>query len=159
MSQEPLAHRPDKPALLVGVLLLAVAAIVGHDASNQTITSNYGLGPTAMPYVVCAGLVMLGLAHLVVAFREGLPRPEEADRGALLWIAAGLAGLIASIALGGGFVLATTLVFACTARGFGRRAFLVDAIIGFVLGLAIFLIFAKLLTLLLPSGPFEQLFL
>lgn len=159
MSQEPLAHRPDKPALLVGVLLLAVAAIVGYDASTQTITSNYGLGPTAMPYVVCAGLVLLGLAHLVVAFREGLPRPDEADRGALLWIAAGLAGLIASIALGGGFVLATTLVFACTARGFGRRAFLVDAIIGFVLGLVIFLVFAKLLTLILPSGPFEQLFL
>ncbi|WP_186418857.1 tripartite tricarboxylate transporter TctB family protein [Bosea sp. CS1GBMeth4] len=159
MSQEPLAHRPDKPALLVGLLLLAVAAIVGYDASTQTITSNYGLGPTAMPYVVCAGLVVLGLAHLVVAFREGLPRPEEADRSALLWIAAGLAGLIASIALGGGFVLATTLVFACTARGFGRRAFLVDAIIGFVLGLVIFLVFAKLLTLILPSGPFEQLFL
>lgn len=159
MSQEPLAQRPDKPALLVGVLLLAVAAIVGYDASTQTITSNYGLGPTAMPYVVCAGLVMLGLAHLVVAFREGLPRPDEADRGALLWIAAGLAGLIASIALGGGFVLATTLVFACTARGFGRRAFLVDAIIGFVLGLVIFLVFAKLLTLLLPSGPLERLLL
>lgn len=159
MSQEPLAHRPDKPALLVGVLLLAVAAIVGYDASTQTITSNYGLGPTAMPYVVCSGLVMLGLAHLVVAFREGLPRPDEADRGALLWIAAGLAGLIASIALGGGFVLATTLVFACTARGFGRRAFLVDAIIGFVLGLVIFLVFAKLLTLLLPSGPLERLLL
>lgn len=159
MSQEPLAHRPDKPALLVGVLLLAVAAIVGYDASTQTITSNYGLGPTAMPYVVCSGLVLLGLAHLVVAFREGLPRPDEADRGALLWIAAGLAGLIASIALGGGFVLATTLVFACTARGFGRRAFLVDAIIGFVLGLVIFLVFAKLLTLLLPSGPLERLLL
>lgn len=159
MSHEPLAHRPDKPALLVGVLLLAVAAIVGYDASTQTITSNYGLGPTAMPYVVCAGLVALGLAHLVVAFREGLPRPDEADRSALLWIAAGLAGLIASIALGGGFVLATTLVFACTARGFGRRALLVDAIIGFVLGLVIFLVFAKLLTLLLPSGPLERLLL
>ena len=159
MSQEPLAHRPDKPALLVGVLLLAVAAIVGHDASPQPITSNYGLGPPAMPYVVCGGLVLLGLAHLFVAFREGLPKPEEADKTALLWIAAGMTGLIASIGLGGGFVLATTLVFACTARGFGRRAFVVDAIIGFVLGLVIFLVFAKLLTLILPSGPFEQLFL
>ena len=79
MSQEPLAHRPDKPALLVGVLLLAVAAIVAHDASTQTITSNYGLGPTAMPYVVCGGLAILGLAHLFVAFREGLPKPEEAE--------------------------------------------------------------------------------
>jgi putative tricarboxylic transport membrane protein len=35
----------------------------------------------------------------------------------------------------------------------------VDAAIGFVLGLAIFLVFAKLLTLLLPAGPLERLFL
>lgn len=159
MTTERTARGADKPALLVGVLLLAAAVIVGHDASQQTITSNYGLGPTAMPYVVCTGLTILGLSHFIVAFREGLPKPEAADRSALLWIAAGLTGLIASIALGGGFVLATTLVFACTARGFGRRAFVVDAIIGFVLGLAIFLIFSKLLTLILPAGPFERLFL
>jgi putative tricarboxylic transport membrane protein len=41
----------------------------------------------------------------------------------------------------------------------GRQALLVDAAIGFVLGLVIFLVFAKLLTLILPSGPLEQLFL
>lgn len=159
MTTERTARGADKPALLVGVLLLVAAAVVFYDASQQTITSNYGLGPTAMPYVVCGGLTILALGHFIAAFREGLPKPEAADRSALLWIAAGLAGLIASIALNGGFVLATTLVFACTARGFGRRAFLTDAIIGFVLGLAIFLIFAKLLTLILPAGPFEQLFL
>lgn len=149
----------DKPALVVGILLLFVAAVVGYDAAGQTITSNYGLGPTAMPYVVCIGLTVLGLSHFVVAFRDGLPKPETADRAALFWIAAGMTGLVASIALNGGFVLATTLVFACTARGFGRKAFLIDAIIGFVLGFAIFLIFAKVLTLILPAGPFEQLFL
>jgi len=159
MTNDASSRSPDKPALIVGVLLLIVAAVVWYDASQQTITSNYGLGPTAMPYVVTAGLAILGLSHFVVAFREGLPKPDQADRGALLWIVAGLVGLIASIGFGGGFVLAITLVFACTARGFGRRAFLVDAIIGFVLGLAIFLIFAKVLTLILPAGPFEQLFL
>jgi len=159
MNDASMTKGADKPALVVGILLLFVAAVVGYDASGQTITSNYGLGPTAMPYVVCTGLTVLGLCHFVVAFRDGLPKPESADRTALFWIAAGMAGLIASIALNGGFVLATTLVFACTARGFGRRAFVIDAIIGFVLGLAIFLIFAKVLTLILPAGPFEQLFL
>ena len=39
----------DRPALIVGLLLLAAAAIVAFDASRQTITSNYGVGPTAMP--------------------------------------------------------------------------------------------------------------
>ncbi len=156
---EKLTQGADRPALVVGLLLLIVAALVGYDASQQTITSNYGVGPTAMPYVVCIGLVALGLAHFFVAFREGLPQPEEADSKALLWIAGGLVFLIACIALGGGFIIAITVVFACTARGMGRQGLLVDAAIGFVLGLAIFLIFAKLLTLILPAGPLERLFL
>ena len=159
MTNETRTQGANKPALIVGVLLLIVAALVGYDASQQTITSTYGVGPTAMPYVVCAGLVMLGLAHFFVAFREGLPEPEEADRNALLWIAGGLVFLIACIGLGGGFSIAIAVVFACTARGMGRQALLVDAAIGLVLGLAIFLVFAKLLTLILPSGPLERLFL
>lgn len=158
MTNERMNQGPDRPALVVGVLLLLVAAVVFYDASQQTITSTYGVGPTAMPMVVTAGLVILGLAHLIVAFRDGLPKPEASDSGALLWIVAGLVALIACIALGGGFIVAITIVFACTARGFGRRAFLVDAIIGFVLGTVIFLVFAKLLTLLLPMGPLERLF-
>lgn len=159
MTNEKLARGADRPALIVGLLLLALAGVVYYDASQQTITSNYGVGPTAMPYVACAGLVLLGLSHLFVAFRDGLPRPEEADRGALLWIIGGLVGLIACIALGGGFTIAVTILFSFTARGFGRRALAVDAAIGFGLGLTIFLVFAKLLTLLLPAGPLERLFL
>ncbi|WID96164.1 tripartite tricarboxylate transporter TctB family protein [Bosea vestrisii] len=147
----------DRPALVVGFLLLAVAAIVAFDASRQTITSNYGVGPTAMPYVVCAGMVLLGLAHLFVAFRDGLPKPEVADGRALLWIVGGLVGLIACIALGGGFIVATAILFSCTARGFGRDALLVDIVIGLVLGTAIYLLFLKLLTLSLPTGPLEAL--
>nr|WP_047582152.1 tripartite tricarboxylate transporter TctB family protein [Methylobacterium sp. ZNC0032] len=159
MTNETRTQGANKPALLVGVLLLIVAALVGYDASQQTITSTYGVGPTAMPYVVATGLVILGLSHFVVAFREGLPQPEEADSQALLWIAGGLAFLIACIGLGGGFIIAITVIFACTARGMGRQALLVDAAIGFVLGLVIYLVFAKVLTLILPSGPLERLFL
>lgn len=159
MTNDTRTQGANKPALVVGVLLLIVAALVGYDASQQTITSTYGIGPTAMPYVVMVGLIVLGLAHFVVAFREGLPEPEEADTNALLWIAGGLIFLIACIGLGGGFIIAIAAVFACTARGMGRQALLVDAAIGFVLGLVIFLVFAKLLTLILPSGPLERLFL
>ena len=159
MTNDTRAQGANKPALVVGALLLIAAALVGYDASQQTITSNYGVGPTAMPYVVAAGLVILGLVHFAVAFREGLPQPEEADNQALLWIAGGLIFLIACIALGGGFTIAIAAVFACTARGMGRQALLVDFAIGFVLGLAIFLVFAKVLTLILPAGPLERLFL
>lgn len=157
MANETITRRIDRPALVVALLLFACAGIVANDAASQTIVSTYGLGPTAVPYVVSICLAVLGLAHLVVAFKDGLPRPDPADGGAVLWITIGLVGLVACIAFGGGFIIATAMIFAFTARGMGRRAFLVDAVIGLVLGAAIFLVFQKLLTLSLPAGPLERL--
>ncbi|RYE73793.1 MAG: tripartite tricarboxylate transporter TctB family protein, partial [Hyphomicrobiales bacterium] len=61
------------------------------------------------------------------------------------------------IALGGGFIIATAIIFACTARGFGRDALIVDIVIGAVLGTIIYVVFLKLLTLSLPAGPLEAL--
>lgn len=158
MANETITRKVDRPALVVALLLFACAAIVARDAASQTIVSTYGLGPTAVPYVVSICLAVLGLAHLVVAFKEGIPKPGPADTAAILWIIGGLIGLVACIAFGGGFILATALIFACTARGMGRRAFAMDFIIGLVLGVVIFLVFLRLLTLSLPAGPLERLF-
>ncbi|WNJ88442.1 tripartite tricarboxylate transporter TctB family protein [Bosea sp. 685] len=158
MNQDVTTSRVDRPALVVAALLLIAAALVFYDARSQTIVSTYGLGPTAMPYLVSAVLAILGLSHVVVAFREGLPKPEAVDRNAILWLTGGLIGLIACIGLGGGFIIATALVFSCTARSFGRQALAIDFGIGLVLGLSIFLLFSKLLQLTLPSGPLETLF-
>ena len=65
--------------------------------------------------------------------------------------------MIAIIGFGGGFILATTILFAATATAFGRRAFLADLAIGFVLALVVYLMFDKLLSLSLPAGPLERL--
>lgn len=158
MSQDIATGRIDRPALVVAALLLIAAAAVAYDAHSQTIVSTYGIGPTAMPYVVSVVLTVLGLAHIFVAFRDGLPKPDAVDSRTILWLGGGLVGLIACIGLGGGFILATALIFSCTARSFGREAFAVDFGIGAALGLAIFLMFSKLLQLTLPSGPLENLF-
>ncbi|POR52364.1 tripartite tricarboxylate transporter TctB family protein [Bosea psychrotolerans] len=158
MNQDVTRSRVDWPALVVAALLLIAAALVFYDARSQTIVSTYGLGPTAMPYLVSTVLAILGLSHVVVAFREGLPKPEAVDSNAILWLAGGLIGLIACIGLGGGFIIATAIVFSCTARSFGRQALAIDFGIGTVLGLSIFLLFSKLLQLTLPSGPLENLF-
>jgi putative tricarboxylic transport membrane protein len=61
------------------------------------------------------------------------------------------------ISLGGGFILGSALLFAFTARAFGRRALLVDLLIGAVVGLLVYLLFHGLLTLALPEGPLERL--
>jgi putative tricarboxylic transport membrane protein len=147
----------DRPALVVGLLLTGLAAIVLRDAFAQTMVATYGIGPKAMPLLIGGGLLLLAIGHFVVALREGLPRPDSADPVAIGWAVTGLLGLIGAIWLGAGFIIATAIVFAFIARAMGRRALLADLGIGFGLGIAIYLMFAKVLTLSLPMGPLERL--
>lgn len=180
MSDSNVRQGPDRAALVVAALLFIVAGLVGFDANSLTIGSTYGMGPKAMPYVISGGLIILGFAHVITAFKEGIPVPDPVDPKAIAWLAGGLLGLIACIGLGGGFILATATVFAATARAFGRNEKIklrtgfelrleerpitlhvsqtyVDFAIGLVLGLVIYLAFAKGLTLSLPQGPLEKL--
>ena len=57
-----------------------------------------------------------------------------------------------------GFSIATGLLFAATAKGFGRGPLWKTVPIGIVVSLVIWLIFTLLLKLSLPAGPLEQLF-
>ncbi len=151
------ARKPlDRAAVGVGLFLLVLAGIAAWDASRLTLTSTYGMGPEAMPYVIAGGLAVLAIGHFVV--RSALPEREPFDLRAIAWIAAGLAALIAVIGLGGGFIVAMMLLFAATARAFGRTAVVTDLLIGFGLGVLAYLMFSKLLTLSLPQGPLEALF-
>jgi putative tricarboxylic transport membrane protein len=147
----------DPAGIAVAVLLLIAAAVIWWDVSRLTITSTYGVGPKAMPIVVACGLAVVAVANLVMGWRGDLPARETVDRRAIVLILGGLAALIALIGLGGGFIAATAVLFATTAAAFGRRAFLTDLLIGLVLGLLIFLMFDKVLTLSLPAGPIERL--
>jgi putative tricarboxylic transport membrane protein len=147
----------DIPALVVGVVLLALAGVIFWDMSRLEISSTYGLGPKAMPIVVAIGLALLAVGHFVLAWTAGLPHDESHEMMPILLILGGLAALIALIGLGGGFIPATAILFATTAAAFGRRAFHIDLLIGLVLGTAAYLLFDKLLTLTLPAGPLERL--
>jgi putative tricarboxylic transport membrane protein len=147
----------DRGAVAVAIGLLGLAALTAWDASTLTTASPYGIGPDAVPYLVAGGFVVLALAHFAAATRGLLPRPELVDRGAVAWIGLGLVALIAAIGFGLGFIPAMALLFAATARAFGRKAPTADLGIGLVLGLLIYLGFTKLLTLSLPQGPLERL--
>jgi putative tricarboxylic transport membrane protein len=151
-------RRIDRAGIAIAAMLALIAAVIIWDQSRLQLTATYGLGPRAMPIVVAAGLVLLAIGNLVMGLRGELPARESADPKAILFILGGLAALIAVIGLGGGFVIATAILFAATAAAFGRRAFLTDLVIGFVLGLFIYLVFTKLLALSLPAGPLENLF-
>jgi putative tricarboxylic transport membrane protein len=150
-------RKPDVAGLVIAVALLALAGVIWWDMSSLQLSSVYGVGPKAMPIVVASGLTILAIGNGIMAFRGDLPERETTDFRAILLILGGLGVLIALIGWGGGFILATAILFAATSAAFGRRAFFVDLLIGLALGVVIFLLFDKLLTLSLPMGPIERL--
>jgi len=151
-------RRIDVAGLVIALILLALAGVVGWDMTKLQILSPYDLGPKVMPVIVSVGLAILALGNAVSAFRGDLPERESLDWKPIILILGGLACLIALIAIGGGFMIGTAILFAATSAAFGRRAFVVDFLIGAVLAVIIYLLFAKLLTLALPAGPLENLF-
>lgn len=147
----------DRAGIAIAVGLLAAAAVIAWDASNLGGGMTYGIGPQAAPLVIAAGMTLLAVGNFISALRGELPARESMDPRAVLLMLGGLVALIALIALGGGFIPATAILFATTSAAFGRKAVIVDLLIGLVLATIIFLIFDKLLTLSLPAGPLERL--
>ena len=151
------ANRPDTAGVIIAAALLLLAVVIVWDTATLQLGATYGLGPKAMPYVVATGLALLAAGNFLLAWCGDFPAREDVDPQAIVFILGGLAALIAIIGLGGGFIMATTVLFVATAAAFGRRAIHIDVAIGFVLALAIYLLFDKLLTLTLPAGPLERL--
>ncbi|MCB5176213.1 MULTISPECIES: tripartite tricarboxylate transporter TctB family protein [Microvirga] len=151
------SHRPDVPGLVISLILFAFAGLIWWDTTNVQIASAYGPGPTAMPYIVGAGMLLIAVGNLVLALRGDFPARDSLDWKPILLILGGMAVLIALISYGGGLIPATGILFAAVSAAFGRRAFVTDLIIGLVLGLLIYVLFSKLLALSLPMGPIERL--
>jgi putative tricarboxylic transport membrane protein len=147
----------DVAGLVIAVILLALAGLVWWDMTKLQLLSPYDVGPKAMPVIVSAGLALLAIGNGIGALRGDLPARESLDWTPIILILGGLACLITLIAIGGGFMIGTAILFATTSAAFGRRAFLTDLLIGAVLAVIIYLLFAKLLTLSLPAGPLEHL--
>ena len=148
----------DRAGIIIAVALAVVAVVLVVDASRIQANVVYGMGPQAMPILIAIGLGVLAVGNLINALSGGDAEPAEMDFRPVLLILAGLALMISTIGLGGGFIPAMTLLFAATATAFGRRAIATDLAIGFVIATVIYLAFSKLLTLSLPAGPLERLF-
>jgi putative tricarboxylic transport membrane protein len=156
--QETRKRRVDPAGIAIAGVLAALAIVIAWDTSNLTLTSVYGVGPKAMPIVVAIGLAVLAAGNFINGMKGDMPVPEEINGQAIVRILGGLTALIAVIGFGYGFIIGTTLLFAMTAAAFGRKAFHIDLLIGFVLGTIIYLAFSKALSLTLPAGPLERLF-
>ena len=148
---------------VIGLVLIALAAVIFFDAQRLAPGSMYGVGPGVAPTMIAGGLAVLGLLTLLAAWRpraagaEGEAEEGRIDVAAVIVIMGSLGALIALMTLGGGFILACTALFAGTAWAFGRRAPVADAVIGLVLALVVYAVFTRALTLALPEGPLEKL--
>lgn len=154
----PGESRPDVAALVIAALLAILAAVIFFQTRAMPVAAQYAkVGPTTAPYVISAFLAVLAAGHVVSAFRHGLPE-READRPKpILWIVGGL--VLQMVFLKPlGFSIATGLLFACAAKGFGRGPLWFTVPLGIVMSLVIWLVFAGLLKLSLPAGPLERIF-
>jgi putative tricarboxylic transport membrane protein len=151
-------RRPDRAALVIAVFLAGLAGLIFWDTSRLAkITSYSGIGPATIPFVIASVLLLLAAWTVFEALRGDFPARERQEFGPVIWIIGGLAAQMLTLKPLG-FSIATGLLFAATAAGFGKRKLWFTIPIGIVLCLGVWLVFAGLLQLSLPAGPLEHLF-
>jgi putative tricarboxylic transport membrane protein len=156
-SRQGSQHRPDWAALAIAVLLGVAAVVIGWSTATMPGAANYArIGPTSFPYAIAAVLFLLAVWTAVAALRGEFPRREEQNIAPMVWIVGGLAAQMLLLKVAG-FSIATGLLFAATARGFGRGPLWLTIPVGIVLAFIIWIIFARGLQLSLPAGPLERL--
>jgi putative tricarboxylic transport membrane protein len=116
------------------------------------------VGPAWMPRVVGFGLIVLGALLLREALTGGFRHFEEdAERAlksnwrAFAWVSGGVIayGVLIGFA---GFILASAVLFAVVARGFGSARWLSNAGIGLIVAATLFALFNYGLSFPLPKG-------
>lgn len=149
--------RPDKVGLFIALLLAAVAAIVAWDGSHIADVQSYArIGPKAFPFAIAGALFLFSILTAFHALKS-TPERERDEPLPVLWILGGLFVQLLLISYSG-FSVATGLLFAATAKAFGRGNFFVTIPAGIALSLLLWIIFSKGLALNLPAGPLERLF-
>lgn len=148
--------------LVVGAVLLGLAGLTLFDSFGVASGMGPNVGPSAAMKLIALLLAGLGVAHLAQALRLAGQRqaqdPEDkVNPGSLAWVFAGLVLQIATLSLGAGFIVSSTILFAFTACGFGRSLRSLGLVYGLVLSTAVYLFFTKALGLSLPMGPLERL--
>ena len=157
MSGPATPRRPDRAGFVIAVLLAVLAAVIFFDTRAMKVTAAYArVGPTTFPYVIAAVLAVLAVGTALSAWRGGLPEREPEKLGPILWIVGGLV-LQLLLLKAAGFSIATGLLFAFTARGFGRGPLWLTIPIGVVFALFVWFLFSRVLMLSLPAGPLESL--
>ncbi len=160
MSQpdHSLPRRPDWAALVIAAGLAVIGGVLHWDAARLADMGGYsGIGPATAPRVVGTGLLFLAAWTVFAAFRGDFPERPRQNPGPVFWIVAGLAAQMLLLKPAG-FSIATGLLFAFTARAFGKRNLHLTIPLGILLAFGIWLVFSRLLMLSLSAGYVEHIF-
>ena len=150
-------RRRDPAALIIAAGLAVVAGVMLWDSARLADLGGYsGVGPASVPRVIAFCLLVLSVWTALEAMRGDFPpRPRQAP-APVLWIVAGLAAQLLLLHVAG-FSIATGILFAFTARAFGKTNLAMTIPVGIGLSFAVWVIFSQLLMLNLPAGPLEHL--
>jgi putative tricarboxylic transport membrane protein len=159
-AQEQNAARPgpDRAVLVIAAILVLAGAAVAWATLHQATTMGYSpVGARTVPFIMAGALAVLGVFTAIAGWRGRFPKRERQDIPPMLWLVGGLAVQLLTMKTLG-FSIATGLLFAAAARGFGRGPLWMTLPVGIVFSFIVWLIFAKGLQLTLPAGPLEKLF-
>jgi putative tricarboxylic transport membrane protein len=149
-------RRPDWAAVAIGVGLGVIAAVVAFNTSGLGGGAYSRVGPAAFPYAMAVALAGLSLWTIVAALRGNFPDRDHDEGAPIVWIVGGLAAQMLLLD-SAGFSIATGILFAATARAFGRGPLWKTIPLGIVISFAVWALFTLVLKLSLPAGPLEQL--
>jgi putative tricarboxylic transport membrane protein len=142
----------DRAGLVIAAALFLAGVGIGLSTwSGGSVAMNTPVGPKTVPYIIAAALVVLAGFTVLAALRRDFPDREAQDWPPMLWIVGGLVVQLLTMKTVG-FAIATGLLFAATARGFGKGPLWKTVPIGIVFSFVIWLVFAKGLQLTLPVG-------
>ncbi|WP_198373162.1 tripartite tricarboxylate transporter TctB family protein [Roseomonas rosulenta] len=150
------------PDLAVGLGVVALGALAGWLTWVIPVTPVYAVvGPKLVPALIAGALGLLGLLLVAAALRGGWSAdiPEVAEAGppnlvSLAWLCGGmLLNLVLIVPLG--FALSAAIQFVCTARAFGSRSPLRDAVIALLVSLGAFFLFVEALGVNIGAGLLE----
>jgi putative tricarboxylic transport membrane protein len=131
--------------------------VIFNDASSYPIRRSYAqFGPEIFPYLIGTGVVVLAGITAVIAWRGGFEARDRLNYAGLFWIIAAIVAQIALLYGGSGFIIASTVLFAFSARAFGQTTYLLNLLIGAALSVLLFVLFRYGLGLALPGGPLER---
>ena len=157
-EQHTVRSGPDRAVLVIAAALVLAGAAVAFATFKAPSTTGYSpVGARTVPFILAGALVGLGALTAVAGIRGSFPKREKQDIPPMLWLIGGLAVQLLTMKTVG-FSIATGLLFAAAARGFGRGPLWMTIPVGIVFSFVVWVIFAKGLQLTLPAGPLEKLF-